>query len=40
MATFAVEIFGNSFLLPIMIAYIIQIPFASKIAEIKKKKLL
>jgi predicted Na+-dependent transporter len=39
LATFAVSIFGNSFLLPIMIAYVIQIPFASKIAQIKSKSL-
>ena len=39
LATFAVSIFGNSFLLPIMITYVIQIPFASKIAQIKSKSL-
>jgi predicted Na+-dependent transporter len=38
-ATFAVEAYSYTFLLPIMMAYILQIPLAAKIADIKQKAI-
>lgn len=37
-STFSIGTFGSSMLLPIMFAYMIQIPFSAKVSEIQQKK--
>jgi len=38
-STFSISTFGTSMLLPIMFAYMIQIPFSAKISQIQQKEL-
>jgi len=38
-STFSISTFGTSMLLPIMFAYIIQIPFSAKISQLQEKEL-
>jgi arsenite transporter len=38
-STFSISTFGTSMLLPIMFAYIIQIPFSAQISQLQKKEL-
>jgi len=38
-STFAIGMYGNSFLIPIMVAYFIQIPLSSKFSQIRNSEL-